>query len=123
MSIILEDGRSFYINRVNERGDFDWQQLRREVGRGDQITLTAVEPFARLFNPLSKEPGRNRTSTPLAGVRSGDTVYLNDAMAATTPPALFIPLIIAIILQLVAIAFVLPELRKATRWVRQYIAT
>ena len=80
LAINLADGRSFYVNRAEEVPEFEWQRLLDEVRPGDVVTLTVVRPLAwRLFG-AGGEPG----SGPVAGVRSGSTIYMDPAIAART---------------------------------------
>ncbi|MBC8160443.1 MAG: hypothetical protein H7Z42_04415 [Roseiflexaceae bacterium] len=116
MTIVLQDQRNFYVNRPYERDDFAWRQLRAEVKRGDQITLTAVEPLAWLINPLAPEPGRGVAYTPLAGVRTPTTMYLDAKLSAQNTPALFMQPMIALLLAGFVLACMLPELRRVIRF-------
>ena len=83
MSIILQDGRRFYVNRANEVEYFAWKRLLDEVRAGDRIHLTAVEPLAwRLWSP--QDPGRSSAFTPVAGVRTSTVVYMDERISART---------------------------------------
>lgn len=45
MTIVLEDGRKFYVNHADEVEYFAWERLLREVRAGETIHLTAVQPL------------------------------------------------------------------------------
>ncbi len=80
LTIILDQGREYYVNRANEVAYFNWQQLLEEVRPGDTLYLTVVRPLAwRLFS-RAKAP----TSGPVAGIRSTTTTYMNPAISAAT---------------------------------------
>jgi hypothetical protein len=80
LAINLVDGRHYYVNRADEVPYFEWQRLLEEVRPGDSVTLTVVQPLAwRLFGS-----GENPVKGPVAGVRSGSTVYMDPAIAART---------------------------------------
>ena len=80
LTINLTDGRSYYVNRVNEADYFEWERLIAQVDPGDVVTLTVVRPLAwRILGFLDK-PGLG----PVAGVRTDATVYMDPAIAAAT---------------------------------------
>lgn len=76
LSIALDDGRRYYVNRAYEVAYFQWQRLLAEVRPGDTLHLTAVRPLAWRLS------GAQFGYTPLAGVRSDTTVYMDPAIPA-----------------------------------------
>jgi hypothetical protein len=80
LSIILQDGRRYYVNRANEIPYFAWQRLLAEVQRGDIVTLTVVRPLAwRLLDGAGiVTPG------PVAGVRTNERIYMDPQIPSTT---------------------------------------
>ncbi|HSL43153.1 MAG TPA: hypothetical protein VK897_06955 [Anaerolineales bacterium] len=80
MTILLEDGRQFYVNRANEVEYFAWERLLNEVEPGDTIQLTAVQTWGERWI----EPGRGGGYTPLAGVRTDNVIYMDERISART---------------------------------------
>jgi len=80
MTIVLEDGRKFYVNHAEEVEYFAWERLLREVRVGDRIQLTAVQRWGERWT----EPGRAGGYTPLAGIRTSSVIYMNDRISANT---------------------------------------
>lgn len=78
MSIVLDSGRRFYVNRANEVDHFAWEAFLQEVQPGDEVTLTTVNTLAkRLF-------GFTSNVSPLAGVETTNKIYMDPAVAART---------------------------------------
>lgn len=78
LGIVLEGEGYFYVNRAAEVEAFAWERLLAEVGPGDTLTLTEVPTWA---SRIGLEVGGGG---PLAGVRRGETIYLDPAVAAAT---------------------------------------
>jgi hypothetical protein len=107
ISIVLDGGRYYYINRANEIAGFDWEKMLSEVRPGDRVYLTAVTPLAwRWMGDVQQGSG------PVAGIRTDDTVYLDAAIAAGSWTAQKQFSGIAIISLFVLIACVLPEFNR-----------
>ena len=79
ITIILDNGNRYYINRANEVVHLDWETMLAEVQPGDEVILTTVTPLA--WRVLSDEA---KTIQPLAGLRTTDKVYMDAEIAATT---------------------------------------
>jgi hypothetical protein len=110
ISIVLDNGRYYYINRANEITGFDWEKMLSEVGPGDTVYLTAVTPLAwRLVGNVQQGSG------PVAGVRTDDTVYLDAAIAVDSWAAQKQFSGIAIISLLVLITCILPESHRLSK--------
>jgi hypothetical protein len=79
ISIVLDNGERYYINRANEIAYLDWEAMLAEVQPGDEVTLIAVKPLVwRIL------PDEARSIQPIAGLRTQDKVYMNAEIAATT---------------------------------------
>lgn len=79
ITIILDNGKRYYINRANEVAHLDWEAMLAEVQPGDEVTLTVVTPLAwRLVSDEAK------TIQPIAGLRTADKIYLDSEITATT---------------------------------------
>lgn len=105
MTILLQDGRKFYVNRANEIDHFDWERMLREVKPGDTIRLTAVQAFAW----RGVEPGRGGGYTPLAGIRTESVLYLDEQIAARTWSSVETTTWMGLAALLVACICILPE--------------
>ena len=78
LSIVLEGGRYFYVNRADEVDHFAWEAFLSEVRPGDEVTLTAVSTVAKRWF------GVTRSISPVAGVATADKVYMDSAVASRT---------------------------------------
>jgi hypothetical protein len=79
ITIVLNNGKSYYINRANQVSHLDWRTMLAEVQPGYEVTLTAVTPLAwRML------PDKARTIQPVAGLRTADKVYMDPEIAAAT---------------------------------------
>lgn len=78
LSIALDSGRSYYVNRVYEVEYFQWQRMLEEVRPGDTLHLTVVRPLAWRLGQQTVYPKHG----PVAGVRSDTTVYMDPAIPA-----------------------------------------
>ncbi|MDJ0752291.1 MAG: hypothetical protein QNJ45_02150 [Ardenticatenaceae bacterium] len=76
MSIILDGGRIFYVNRANELDYFDWRGFLNDVQPGEQVTLTAVDTLARRLVGFGGEV------RPVAGVQTVEKIYMDPAVSA-----------------------------------------
>jgi hypothetical protein len=79
IGIVLDNGQSYYINRANEITQLDWEKMLAEVHPGDEIHLTFVTPL--IWRML---PDDMKTNSPVAGVRTNDTIYMDPVIPATT---------------------------------------
>ena len=79
LSIVLQDGRRYYVNRANEAAHFQWQRLLEEAKPGEIVTLTVVRPLAWRFLGGGATPN----SGPVAGVRTERAVYMDPAVAGS----------------------------------------
>ena len=80
LTIILEDGRSYYVNRAHDVPYFAWEQLLDEVKPGDTIHLTVVKPLAWRLLTGTTPPNNG----PVAGVWTDEVVYMNANIPAET---------------------------------------
>lgn len=78
MSIILDNGRRFYVNRANEVDHFAWEEFLAETQPGDEVTLTTVNTLAKRW------VGIGGSVSPLAGIQTPEKVYMDPAVAART---------------------------------------
>lgn len=77
MGIVLDGGRSYYVNQANEVEYLAWEQMLSEVQPGDQVYLTVVTPLAWR---LRGDKGAKRL--PVAGIRTANAVYMDPAVSA-----------------------------------------
>lgn len=110
MEIVLDGGRSYYVNRANEVAYFAWQQMLSEVQPGDRVYLTIVRPLAWLL--MGDE---NANHLPVAGVRTMQVVYMDPAIPADTWTAQAVFSWLAGILFLVVVMCALPDLVRLFR--------
>ena len=78
INIRLDNGRRYYINRVNETS-VAWEKMLLAAQPGSEVHLTAVLPFARRL-----VGGSPHTGLPVAGLQIDDVVYMDPAIAAVT---------------------------------------
>lgn len=109
LSIHLDGGRSYYVNRANEVEYFDWQRMHREVEVGDKVYLTVVRPLAWRIGSGSTPPSNG----PVAGVRTDTTIYMDSSISAATWPGLHSMRNTTIAALLVLVVCASPELRRA----------
>lgn len=77
MGIVLDNERSFYVNRADEVDYFAWEQMLSDVQPGDRLYLTAVPPFA--WRLMGTEGAKH---LPVAGIRTERVVYMDPAISA-----------------------------------------
>ena len=80
LSIHLDNGGFYYVNRANEVTDLDLERLFEDIKPGDTLILTVVEPlFWRWF-------GINNPSVPapVAGIQTSEMVYMDSRISAET---------------------------------------
>ena len=77
LGIVLDNGQSYYVNRVGEADYFAWEEMLADVQPGDRLYLTVVHPLA--WRLAGTEGARH---LPVAGIRSEDTVYMDPAISA-----------------------------------------
>jgi hypothetical protein len=82
MGIVLDNGRSYYVNRAVQVEYFSWQEMLKEVKPGDQIHLTVAVPLVRRI--LGH---RNTTFLPVAGIQTEDRLYMDPSVSAERWPA------------------------------------
>lgn len=78
MSIVLDSGQRFYVNRANEVDHFAWEAFLAEIQPGDEVTLTTVKTLAKRWGIFGT------AVSPLAGVETAEKVYMDPAVAART---------------------------------------
>jgi len=105
ITIALDNGKRYYINRATEVAHLDWEVMIAEVRPGDEVTLTTVTPLA--WRMLSDEAKAIR---PIAGLRTTDKIYLDSEIAATTWNSQGKYSIIAIFSLIALIGCLLPDL-------------
>ena len=77
IGIVLDQGRSYYVNRVDEVEYFAWEQMISDVHVGDTVYLTVVTPIiSRLMD------AGDRQHLPVAGIRTANKVYMDPAISA-----------------------------------------
>jgi hypothetical protein len=106
MTIVLEDGRRFYVNHADEVEYFAWERLLREVTAGNTIHLTAVQPLGERWI----EPGRAGGYTPLAGIRTSSAIYMDERISAHTWRGAGSVLQMALVALLITCLFSIPEI-------------
>jgi HAAS len=106
ITIALEDGRKFYVNRADEVEYFAWERLLREVRAGDTIHLTAVQPLGERWI----EPGRAGGYTPLAGIRTSSVIYMDERISAHTWHGAGLALQMGLAALLITCLFSVPEI-------------
>jgi hypothetical protein len=75
--IVLDRGRSYYVNRADQVEYFAWEQMLSDVHVGDTVYLTVVTPLiTRLMGD------RDRQHLPVAGIRTASEVYMDPAISA-----------------------------------------
>jgi hypothetical protein len=79
IGIVMDNGQRYYINRADEVAHLNWERLLAEVKPGDQVHLTVVTPI--FWHKLAED---TKTSRPVAGLRTADTVYMDPDIAAKT---------------------------------------
>ena len=80
ISIHLDNGGFYYVNRATEVADLDLERLFEEVKPGDTLILTVVEPlFWRWFGI-----DHRKTPAPVAGIQTSEMVYMDSRTSAET---------------------------------------
>ena len=106
IGILLEAGGRYYINRADEIPYLDWEKMLSELKPGDEIQLTVVKPLA--WHWLGDD---TVAPMPVAGLRSGNIVYMDAAISAQTWTAQANFSQMAILSLLVLVLCLLPEVQ------------
>jgi hypothetical protein len=77
MGIVLECGRSYYVNRAIQVEHFAWQDLLKDAKPGDQIHLTVAVPL--VWRMLGH---KNTTLLPVVGIQTEERLYMDPSVSA-----------------------------------------
>lgn len=77
LGIVLDNGQSYYVNQAGRADYFAWEEMLSDVRPGDRLYLTVVRPLA--WRLVDTEGARH---SPVAGIRSEGTVYMDPAISA-----------------------------------------
>ena len=80
MSVVLDRGRHYYINRANEIDYLDWRQMLAELRPGTSVQLTVVRTLSSRLTQGASVP-RNG---PPAGLRTAERDYMDTAISAAS---------------------------------------
>lgn len=79
MGIVLDGGRSYYVNRADEVEYFAWEQMLSDLHPGDTVYLTVVTPL--IWRWMGTGDSQH---LPVAGVRTANTMYMDPSISADT---------------------------------------